>query len=180
MKTFTTLQYRLLIAMPSISDPYFSQAVIYIYEHDEQGAMGITLNKPTCLTLEGLFKQLDLPITGNFHNERNPVLRGGPVAQKHGFVIHRDSTTEQIVLTTSKEVLKSMGEGNGPMQAIVSLGYAGWESGELEQEIINNHWILAPADPRIFFDIPFEDRWRAAASLVGVDFTFLAPNMGHS
>ena len=101
------------------------------------------------------------------------------MAQKHGFVIHLDPKTH-IKLTTSKEALKAIGEGKGPEQVIVSLGYSGWEAGELEQEIINNDWILAPADPTILFDIPFKDRWKAAASLVGVDFTFLTREIGHA
>lgn len=179
MKKFSTLQNCLLVAMPSMDDPQFIQAVVYIYEHNEHGAMGITINKPMNLTLDDLLEQLNLPTIQDGHVENNPILLGGPVAQKHGFVIHLDLKTN-IKLTTSKEVLKAIGEGKGPEQAIVSLGYAGWEAGELEQEIIDNYWILAPADPKILFNIPFKDRWKAAASLVGVDFTFLAREMGHA
>ena len=179
MTKFSTLQDRLLVAMPSMDDPHFSQAVIYVYEHNEHGAMGITINKPMSLTLEGLLEQLDLPIVKSAQTENNPILLGGPVAQKHGFVIHLDVKTN-ITLTTSKEVLKAIGEGKGPQQAIVSLGYSGWEAGQLEQEIIDNCWILAPADPQIFFNTPFKDRWKAAASLVGVNFTFLAREIGHA
>lgn len=179
MKKFSTLQNRLLVAMPSMDDPEFSQAVVYIYEHNEHGAMGITVNKPMNLTLEDLLVQLKLPIILNGHAGSNPILLGGPVAQKHGFVIHLDLKTN-IKLTTSKEVLRAIGEGKGPDQAIISLGYAGWEAGELEQEIMDSHWILAPADPRILFSIPFKERWKAAASLVGVDFTFLAREIGHA
>ena len=179
MDKFTTLQNRLLVAMPSLNDPHFSQAVIYIYEHNTQGAIGITINKPMDLTLENLLEQLALPITRDLYKESSPILLGGPVAQKYGFVIHLDAETN-IVLTMSKKVLKSIGEGRGPEQAIVSLGCAGWESGELEQELMDNYWIVAPADPKIFFDVPFENRWKAAAFLAGVDFTFLSPGTGRA
>lgn len=180
MDKFTTLQNRLLVAMPSLDDPHFSQAVIYIYEHNTQGAIGITINKPMDLTLEGLLKQLALPISKDLYKESSPILLGGPVAQKYGFVIHLDTQTQSnIVLTMSRKILKSIGEGRGPEQAIVSLGCAGWESGELEQELMENRWIVAPANPEIFFGVPFEKRWKAAAFLAGVDFTFLSPNIGH-
>ena len=179
MDKFTTLQNRLLVAMPSLNDTHFSQAVIYIYEHNTQGAIGITINKPMDLTLENLLEQLALPITRDLYKESSPILLGGPVAQKYGFVIHLDAETN-IVLTMSKKVLKSIGEGRGPEQAIVSLGCAGWESGELEQELMDNCWIVAPADPKIFFDVPFENRWKAAAFLAGVDFTFLSPGTGRA
>ena len=180
MNKLNTLKNCLLIAMPCIKNPEFKQSVIYVYEHTEQGAIGIIINKPAEMTLEGLLGQLDLPILSQEGAiETRLILLGGSVAQKHGFIFYLDKRNE-IQLTSSKMVLKAIGEGKGPADFFVTLGYSGWEAGVLEQEILDNKWLLLPVEPRLLFHTPLKDRWRVAASLIGVDFTFLSQELGHS
>ena len=184
-----SLKNHLLIAMPTLNGSRFEQAVTYLCEHNEKGAMGIVINKPLLqMSLGDILKQLSIEFAdeqiGNF-----PVLSGGPVAQEQGFLIHQSSKDipgetvvdpeHDIVISASKDVLKSFVEGKGPPRILVSLGYAGWSIGQLENELKDNRWLLAPATPEILFETPYANRWRAAAALVGVDFRRLSYDTGH-
>ena len=185
------LTNQLLIAMPSLADPNFAQTVTLICEHTSKGALGIVLNRPLGMALGDVFRQLALESTDP-QLASQPVLRGGPVQQDRGFVLHPpaavdpepwDSTLKvspELNVTTSRDILGSMARGAGPAQAVVALGYAGWDGGQLEDEIRSNAWLTVPVDVSIIFATPIEQRWHAAAQLLGVDFGRLSNQAGHA
>jgi putative transcriptional regulator len=184
------LSNQLLIAMPTLADPNFSHTVTLICEHTAKGALGIVLNRPLNMSLGDVFKQLSLS-AGDQRLCEQPVLRGGPVQQDRGFVLHPptegatpwDSTLEvspTLHVTTSLDILGSMARGDGPQHAVVALGYAGWEAGQLEDEIRSNAWLTVPMDEAIVFGTPFEQRWQAAARLLGIDLGRLSSQAGHA
>ena len=181
------LQNQLLVAMPSLSDPNFAQTVTLICEHTAQGALGIVLNRPMTMQLGEVFDQLDLePSDPGLRSQR--ILRGGPVQGDRGFVLHApgrewDSTlrvSDQVCVTTSRDILTALARGDGPAPAVMALGYAGWEAGQLEDEIRSNTWLNVPVDETIIFDVPFEQRWQSAARLLGVDLGRIATQAGHA
>jgi putative transcriptional regulator len=184
------LTNQLLVAMPTLSDPNFAQTVTLICEHSAKGALGIVLNRPLNMALGDVFAQLSLSCADRGLSEQ-PVLRGGPVAPDRGFVLHPatpaadpwDSTltvSATLQVTTSRDILGSMASGAGPAQAVVALGYAGWDAGQLEDEIRSNAWLNVPADDAIIFATPFERRWHAAARLLGIEFGRLSNQAGHA
>ncbi len=184
----STLQDHFLIAMPSMKDPNFNATVTYLCKHDNQGALGIIINRPLDMQVAEIFDQLSFEIVDEVQAER-PVLGGGPVATDRGFVLHQsdeiyDTTLNPadvgIKVTVSKDILDSMARGQGPEPALVALGYAGWDPGQLEAELATNAWLSVPADPTILFDTPFEKRWAAAAGLLGVDISQLSSYAGHA
>ena len=168
-------------------DPNFHQTVTYICEHSEHGALGIVINRPLDMDLGEIFAQLALE-QADPNLAANRILRGGPVQTEHGFVIHESSekweatasVANSIHVTTSRDILSAMAIGNGPKRAVVALGYAGWGAGQLEAEIAANAWLSVPASTDIIFDTPFEERWRRAAEILGVDLTMLSPDAGHA
>jgi len=181
------LTNQLLVAMPGFDDPSFAQTVTLICEHGEKGALGIVLNKPLPMRLAEVLAQLKLPAHSDSIGGK-PVLRGGPVHPDRGFVLHRpggswDSThkiSESIQVTTSRDVLAAMARGEGPQDAFIALGYAGWEPGQLERELLENAWMTLPADERVLFDLPYEERWDAAWRLLGVDVNTVSTHAGHA
>lgn len=185
--TSSYLNNQLLIAMPTLQDPNFAQTVTLVCEHSDRGALGIILNRPLSMTLAEVLEQLSLPTTANGARTAT-VLRGGPVQTDRGFVLHRplkdfDSTlhvSDTLHVTTSRDVLAALAKGEGPEQAVVALGYAGWEAGQLEEEIRQNAWLNVPVDDRLVFDLPFEDRWHAAGRLLGIELSRLAPTAGRA
>lgn len=181
------LTNQLLIAMPGMADPNFSSTVTLICEHNEDGALGIVINRPLGLRLGGLYQQLS--VTGNDPDAaQRPVMLGGPVGPEKGFVLHNSThayehsirISDDIQLTFSRDVLDAMAAGSGPEKSLVALGYAGWQPGQLEQEMRANSWLSVPANPNIVFDTPFEQRWAAAAEILGVDISRMAPDAGHA
>lgn len=187
MSEATSLKSQLLIAMPSLEDPNFSRTVTFICEHSEQGAMGIVLNRPTDLHLADVLKHMDIAADPGPAGEQ-AVYLGGPVEEERGFVLHShtgswDSTLAvngEISVTTSRDILEAMARGGGPGQTLVALGYAGWGAGQLEQELEQNAWLSGPADQSILFDLPADQRWAAAARLLGVDVNLLSTEAGHA
>lgn len=183
----TYLSNQFLIAMPGLMDPNFHQTVTYICEHDEAGAMGIVINRPLTITLGELLKHLEIPAEQPEVCAK-PLYSGGPVQQEQGFVIHTplgdwDSTlqiTDAIAVTTSRDILQALACDEGPEQALIALGYAGWGPGQLEQEMVANAWLSGPADPNILFRTDDEKRWSAAAALLGVDLSLLSGESGHA
>jgi putative transcriptional regulator len=181
------LSNQLLIAMPSLSDSNFVQTVTLICEHSERGALGIVLNKPTGMKLGDVLSQMKLEASSAYVGEQ-PVLRGGPVHGDRGFVLHRpggewDSThkvSEVVQVTTSRDVLSAIAHGTGPQNAFIALGYASWEAGQLEREVLDNAWLTLPMNERIVFELPFEERWSAAWQLLGVDSSRVSPVAGHA
>ena len=183
--SFLTNQF--LIAMPAMDDPNFAQTVTLVCEHSPQGALGIVINKPLAMTLAEVFAQLGLDASKS-RVAGDPVLHGGPVQTDRGFVLHSpgpsfDSTlavSERIHLTTSRDILDALAEGRGPDRAIVALGYAGWDAGQLDEEMAQNAWLTVPMDERLVFEVPIEDRWQAAARLLGINLMSLSSDAGHA
>lgn len=183
----SSLEGQLLIAMPGMSDPNFNETVTYICKHDSEGAVGIVVNRPSDLTLGEVCKQLSLE--GELGEAANqPIMNGGPVHPDRGFVLHQsdaafDSTFDadaEVKVTVSQDILKSIARGDGPEPALVALGYAGWSSGQLESEIAANAWLSVPAAPTILFDTQIDERWEAAAALIGVDIRQVTSYAGHA
>lgn len=181
------LTNQLLIAMPGMADPNFSTTVTLICEHNDDGALGIVINRPLQLKLAGLFEQLDVSDPDSATAE-SPVLLGGPVGPDKGFVLHDPGHTfensievsEDIHLTFSRDILDAMAAGDGPNRSLVALGYAGWEPGQLENEMLANSWINVPATVNIVFELPYAERWSAAAKTLGIDISRIAPDAGHA
>jgi len=176
-----------LIAMPNMADPYFSRTLTYICEHNEQGALGVVVNRPIDMTLGALFERLSLALS-SAELGKVPVYFGGPVQTDRGFVLHQPigewqstlSVHDRLGLTTSKDILESVGHGVGPDKLLVTLGYSGWAPGQLENEIKQNAWLTVAAKDAIIFDLPVEQRLSAAMSLLGIDFASLSDEAGHA
>lgn len=183
----TSLTNHFLIAMPGLQDPNFARTVTYVCEHTDQGAMGIVINRPLEVSLGELLTQLDIA-TRVPEVRETVVYHGGPVQTDRGFVLHSagpsyDSTltiTPEISVTTSRDVLEAIAQGEGPEQTLVALGYAGWGSGQLEQEMSANTWLSGPASDEIIFRMDPGARWLAAAQLLGVDLNLLSGEAGHA
>jgi putative transcriptional regulator len=181
------LNNQFLIAMPGMSDPNFAQTVTLVCEHGPQGALGIVVNRPLDMTLGEVFEQLGMEASRS-RIASEPVLQGGPVQTDRGFVLHSpgpswDSTlaiSERLHLTTSRDVLDALARGEGPASAVVALGYAGWDAGQLEAEFAQNAWLTVPADERLLFETPAAERWQAAGRLLGVNLLHLSSAAGHA
>ena len=180
------LTHNFLIAMPGMVDPNFNGTLTYICDHSEQGALGVVVNRPIDLDLSTLFEQIGLSLPERLH--RNVVYFGGPVQTERGFVLHTPPQTfsstltvnDEISLTTSKDVLEAVSQGAGPQKFMVSLGYAGWGAGQLEEEIKQNAWLSVAADPQVIFDLAPEERLPAAMKLLGIDLANLSDEAGHA
>lgn len=182
-----SLSNHLLIAMPGMADPFFTTTVTLVCEHNSDGALGIIINRPLEMSLGGLFDQLDLHETDDAM-ATHPVLMGGPVAHERGFVLHTPgqdyessvAVSPEIQLTLSRDVIDAMAGGKGPSRSLVALGYAGWDAGQLEEEMLNNAWLTVPATSEVVFDVPFTDRWAFAARSIGIDISKMSPDAGHA
>jgi putative transcriptional regulator len=179
-----------LIAMPSLEDSNFHRTVTLLCAHNEDGAMGIVINRPLELKLGKVLEDLEIKPTSESASDaidRFPVVEGGPVQRERGFVIHQptgewESTLRvgnDIGIATSRDILKSIANGQGPDRALIALGYAGWAAGQLEHEVLNNAWLSGPADSSIIFDTPYDERWAGATRLLGVDPSQLVGGAGH-
>ena len=186
-----SLANHFLIAMPAMADPNFSRTLTYICEHNADGAIGIIVNRPMDMNLAGLFDRVSIPLEDEQAEARFaglPVYFGGPVQTDRGFVLHRPggqwqsslNVSDQIALTSSRDILQAMGASGEPAEALVSLGYAGWSAGQLEWELAQNAWLTVGADPQILFELPPEERLAAAMQLLGVDFANLSEVAGHA
>jgi putative transcriptional regulator len=181
------LTHHFLIAMPSMADPYFARTLTFVCEHNEQGALGIVVNRPIDMTLQALFERLSLEL-GNRELADAPIYFGGPVQTDRGFVLHAPpgnwqstlKVREALGLTTSKDILEAVGRGEGPARMLVTLGYAGWSAGQLEHELAQNAWLTVEAKDAIIFDLPAEERLAAAMQLLGVDLARLSDEAGHA
>lgn len=176
-----------LIAMPMLTDPYFARGVAYICEHNKNGAIGLVINHPLDISLHEVFKQMSIA-DSEFDISKSSVLCGGPVHPERGFVIHSPAgkwrssleMSSEIWVTTSRDILQAIAENQGPKHSLITLGYASWGAGQLEQEIMNNYWLISPVDLKILFQLPFPDRWEAAIKLVGIDLDKLSRDVGHA
>jgi putative transcriptional regulator len=181
-----------LIAMPGMGDESFAGAVVYLCEHTDKGALGLVINKPIDIKLKNLFEKVELTLDREDIAEE-PVYYGGPVQTERGFVLHERLDADgghysstlaipggALEMTTSKDVLEALSNGNGPRKLLVTLGYSGWGAGQLEEEIGRNGWITVEAAPDIIFDTPVEQRYHKALSLLGIDPALLSAEAGHA
>ena len=177
-----------LVAMPGLEDPGFHQTVTFICEHNEGGAMGLIINQPITLTVGELFKQLGitLPCQGICDQ---PLHYGGPVQQERGFVLHSQddknwestvAVSKDVAITGSADIFEDMSNGEGPEHALIALGYAGWDAGQLETEISENSWLTVEGDADILFKTDYKSRWTHAAQKLGVDLTLMSGQSGHA
>lgn len=186
-----------LIAMPSMADDAFSQSVVYICEHNEQGALGLVINKPIEVTLEQLFNKVNLTLGDMALLERS-VYFGGPVQTERGFVLHMPSVDEDqqnnslkeytaslqvpcgLEMTSSKDILEAIANGKGPQHFLITLGYSGWDAGQLELELSRNGWLTVKADANIIFETPSTERYAKALALLGIQPGTLVNDIGHA
>lgn len=184
----TSLTNQFLIAMPDMTNPDFSHTVSYICEHNEEGAMGFIINRPMGITLGELLEQAEIKFTPEHMDDNHPVCFGGPVEREQGFILHSGlpswnasmPVTDKMSLTTSVDILEAISKGKGPESFLVTLGYAGWGPGQLEQEIMDNAWLSGPSDTNLLFNLDGEDCWQQAANLIGVDLHHLHNQAGHA
>lgn len=182
------LKHHFLIAMPTMADPNFAQSITYICEHNEDGAMGIVINRPLDLSVGEILSHLSITHYDETYDQV-PVFCGGPVQSERGFVLHRCEqyawensleVEDNICLTSSQDILVAIANNEGPKDSLIALGYAGWSAGQLDQEFGQNAWLSVCADPSIIFSTPCEQRWQAAANLLGVDLSLLSHQVGHA
>lgn len=190
------LTHHFLIAMPGLEDESFARSVVYLCEHSERGALGLIINKPTDITLKGLFDKVDLSLRRE-DLTTEPVFQGGPVQTERGFVLHepmlmdKGDTDESayastmtipggLEMTTSKDVLEALSTGAGPRRVLITLGYSSWGEGQLESELAENAWLTVAADLSVIFDTPVPERYDRALSLLGLKAWMLSPEAGHA
>ena len=188
MSTYT-LANQLLIAMPNMEDPNFTRTVSLMCQHDENGGMGVIINRPIReFSLPDVLEHLKLEPSNSLTYKHNTVYSGGPVHPELGMILHRgvgnwESTLaigEHFGLTTSMDIIQALSQGEGPQDAMFILGYAGWSAGQLEFEIRENAWLNVPASTELVFDVPVDDRWKIAASQIGIDLNTLSTEAGHA
>ncbi|WP_346797005.1 YqgE/AlgH family protein [Halomonas sp. Bachu 37] len=183
-----SLKDHFLLAMPHLEDPNFSASLAYLCDHDDNGSMGVIVNRPMEITLEALFDQLELGGERSPHRD-TPVYYGGPMHKDRGFILHRGSSdawdssiqvTPEIALTTSMDMLQALAEGRGPEHFLVCLGCAGWEAGHLEEELKENTWLTVQGRADVLFDVPPAERLTGAAAILGVDLNLMTRDAGHA
>lgn len=180
-------KHQFLIAMPHMHDQNFAQTLTYIVEHNANGAMGLVINRPQSLSLADILEQLRPEIDPPARCQHIPIHAGGPVQTDRGFVLHPSGPVFQatvelggLSLSTSQDVLFSIADGYGPDQNVITLGYAGWDAGQLEAEMAANAWLNCPFDPAILFDMDSDQRLNAAAARLGVNLSLLSSQAGHA
>lgn len=191
-----------------MTDPYFARSLVFICEHNERGALGVIVNRPLDMTLGKLFERVELKLEDD-ELAGQPVYFGGPVQTDRGFVLHRSASasppaisrnedsdsgfvsapepwmsnmrvSDQISLTSSRDILLSISRDGKPSEFVITLGYSGWAAGQLENEMMQNAWLNVAGDPRILFELPYEDRLPAAMQNLGIDFSALSGVAGHA
>ncbi len=180
------LKNQFLVAMPSLDDENFNHTVSLLCEHNDAGAIGLVINKPTELKLSEMMDQMGLE--HDALDAEDPVFWGGPVQPERGFVIHRKpgdwessmQLRDDLYITTSRDILRAIGKGEGPKDYFVALGYAGWGAGQLESEILHNAWLNTPVSEQVLFQTPVRDRWQAATRLLGIDVSQISGDAGHA
>lgn len=176
-----------LIAMPAMADPYFTKSLVYIAEHNDRGALGVIVNRPTEMSLTTLLAKIDVPLEAKCFPDL-PVFFGGPVQTDRGFVLHRpvgdwQSTlvvNTEVGLTSSRDILQALARSGQPEDIVVTLGYSGWSAGQLEHELGQNAWLTVPATQSILFELPYQDRLASAMELLGVSRLHLVDEVGHA
>jgi putative transcriptional regulator len=183
-----SLENHFLIAMPTLHDPFFRRTVTYICEHSAEGAMGLIINHPIDINVGELLNKIDIDTSQIGHSIPNAVYSGGPVQTDRGFVLHSPQPgwnsslklSEQIMVTTSKDILEAIASNKSPDKFMITLGYSGWTAGQLEQELSQNSWLTIPADPELLFNTPAHLRWEKAAEKLGIDMRQVSSEVGHA
>ncbi len=173
--------------MPNMVDPNFSRTLTFICEHNDHGALGIIVNRPIDMTLNTLFDRVQISLEAAALQSM-PIYFGGPVQTDRGFVLHRPlgswqstlTVSSDLGLTSSRDILQSVGSTGQPSEILVTLGYAGWAAGQLEYELSQNAWLTVTADEEIIFTLPPEERLPAAMQLLGIDYAKLSEVAGHA
>ncbi|GHB57867.1 UPF0301 protein [Psychrosphaera saromensis] len=191
--SMTSLANQFLVAMPALDDSYFGRSVIYICEHDDEGAMGLVINKSTEIAVNTVLLEMhitdeDVDTEATVALDDINVMSGGPVHTDRGFILHNGDKKwssslkldDQINVTTSKDILENLATKAGPEKYLMTLGYAGWTAGQLEQELADNTWLTIDADPDLIFDTPIEDRWEKAVQKLGINVEQLTAFSGHA
>ena len=182
-----SLKGHFLLAMPCLDAGLLAKSITYLIEHGEEGAMGLIINRPLDLAITEIFDQLEIKSSASLNCI--PIMAGGPVQMNQGFVLHRDKVSnweacievsDEVLLTTSRDILFSIAEDQGPKETLIALGYAGWSPGQLEEELAKNSWLTMPADSDIIFSTPYDQRFSQAAAQIGVDMNLISSQIGHA
>lgn len=186
-RAINSLAGQFLVALPTMTDPRFSRVVIYLVSHGPEGTMGLIVNRPlSSMSFADLLSQLEIP-----YSENTPALRihyGGPVETGRGFVLHtddfrRDGTTvleNGLAMTSTIDALRALADRQGPAQALLVLGYAGWQAGQLEAELQGNGWLTVPADPALLFDADLDTKWERTIAMLGITPAALSVTTGRA
>lgn len=180
-------QNNLLVAMPDLDETWFSRSVVLVCEHNENGAIGLIINRPFDFSLSSVFNELGLAMKKNHYKEQ-AVLYGGPLQQERGFIIHEPykgmdealSLSDDIIISTKMAALRDIADGKGSKRSIVTLGFCGWESQQLEEELKQNMWLTLEPKNNLLYNEPFETRWEQAGKMLGVDLNLISSSEGHS
>ena len=183
-----SLRHHFLIAMPTLTAPEFEQSVAYVCEHDAHGSMAIVINKPLDIELAEIFDEIHIK-DPNPDIAKEAALYGGPIQSERGFIVHpyvdkkwqsSFDIDKKITVTSSLDILEAIAHNQGPRKRCITLGYAGWKAGQLEQEIARNDWLVCPANNEVLFDVPYYKRWEVCAALLGVNIHTISPFHGHA
>ena len=186
-KAGTYFEGQMLLAMPAMTDPRFERAVIYMCAHNDEGAMGLVINKTLdSIDFRELLGQLDIPAADSARDVT--VHFGGPVENQRGFVLHSGEyrhsetlmVTDQVGLTATLDILRALAQGESPERSILALGYAGWGAGQLDAEIHDNAWLSVPYDENLMFEVSDDDKWERAFNSIGVDLSVLSGTSGRA
>jgi len=183
-----SLKNHFLIAMPSLTDPYFNKSVVYLCEHDEQGAMGFIVNHPVKLTIQELLKNAESIDYEPAPPLIEPVFLGGPLDMDRGFILHSPdenftqstALNEQLMMSNSNSILSSLGTESAPTNYMVTLGYSSWDAGQLEDEISKNQWLTISYENDTIFKTPVDKRWSASLKRLGINPSQLSSDIGHA
>lgn len=180
---------RLLIAMPSMSDPRFARSVIYLCAHNADGAMGLVVNRLIdSITFRDLLQELKVEEVPAAATAAPAIHFGGPVETGRGFVLHSSDyagpdsmpLTDKLALTATVDILKAIASGAGPQRRLLALGYAGWGPGQLDGEIQENAWLCVEADADLVFGDDLDATWNRALAKLGIDASLLSSDAGHA
>lgn len=188
MKQLHSLEHSFLVAMPSLDNSWFEKTVIYIVEDNEHGSMGLVINLPHKLDVRSLLEHLEYPYTERNHHLNEPVVMGGPVDLERGFILHQSGGTwkssisldDNLNMTVSEDFLEAVSSDEAPDDFVVCLGFAGWEPGQLSEELQDNSWLTIPYNASLLFETPMEQRWEVALGTLGIAPEFLSSEAGHA
>lgn len=181
MAEMNNFSNQFLVAMPQLNDSYFHRTVLYIYQHNSEGAMGVVINKPSPYSLADICDLAGVKCKNTAAKEL-PVLKGGPVANDQVFLLQRIQLEEksEICISANRADLEKLVESDSLDNVMVFMGYSGWAANQLDQELVADHWLLVPSSAKVMFETPFAERWQQAALQVGIDITHIVGDAGHA